>query len=66
MGGAHAFLERFGGHKHATFRYSLDLTAFRRRHLAERAQAAAVTVYHALPERTRSRIKRLLSRDLRN
>jgi hypothetical protein len=27
MAAAHTFLRRFGGHAHATYRYSLDLTA---------------------------------------
>ncbi len=63
MGGAHTFLARFGGKRHAILRYSFDLTVFRRRHLAEAAQAGAVTVYHVLPERARRTVKRLLHRD---
>jgi lipid II:glycine glycyltransferase (peptidoglycan interpeptide bridge formation enzyme) len=63
MAGAHKFLQGFGGTRHATYRYSLDLTAFRRRDVAEIAQAAAMGVYRALPERARAGLKRLLRVD---
>jgi hypothetical protein len=63
MGGAHAFLQRFGGHWHGTYRYSLDLTAFRVRDLAETGRDVAVRVYLALPRRTRQGIKKLLRLD---
>jgi hypothetical protein len=59
MAAAHTFLQRFGGHPHAMYRYSLDLTTFRRRHLAETARAAAVTVYHALPQRAQMGVRKL-------
>lgn len=60
MGGAHTFLQRFGGHRHATYRYSLDLTAFRVRDLAETGLDVALRVYHALPERARQGLKKLI------
>jgi hypothetical protein len=60
MAAAHTFLQRFGGHQHATYRYSLDLTAFRRRDLAESARTAAVRIYQALPPRAKSGLKKLL------
>ena len=60
MAGAHTFLRRFGGHRHATYRYSLDLTAFRVRDLAETGRDVAVRVYQALPPRARQRIRKLL------
>ena len=63
MGGAHAFLQRFGGHWHGTYRYSLDLTAFRVRDLAETGRDIAVRVYLALPRRARQKIKKLLRLD---
>jgi Acetyltransferase (GNAT) domain len=59
-GAAHAFLQRFGGHRHATYRYSLDLTAFRVRHLAETGREVAARVYQALPQRARQGIRKLL------
>jgi hypothetical protein len=65
MGAAHTFLQGFGGRPHATYRYSLDLTAFRRRDLAETARAAAVSVYHALPQRAKPFFKKLLRVDRR-
>lgn len=58
MAGAHTFLQRFGGHQHATYRYSLDLTAFRRRDLAEIGHAIAVRVFKALPQRTGKGLKK--------
>jgi hypothetical protein len=63
MAAAHTFLQRFGGHSHATYRYSLDLTAFRRRHLAETARAAAYAVYHAMPQRAQMGLKKLFRVD---
>lgn len=63
MAAAHTFLQRFGGHRHATYRYSLDLTAFRRRDLAEKGHAIALRVYHALPQGARERLKKLLNVD---
>jgi Acetyltransferase (GNAT) domain len=60
MAGAHPFLERFGGRAQSTYRYSLDLTALRRRDLAELVHAVAVNVYHAIPERARLSLKKLL------
>jgi|HubBroStandDraft_4_1064222.scaffolds.fasta_scaffold40091_2 hypothetical protein len=61
MAAAHTFLRRFGGHQHATYRYSLDLTAFRVRDLAETGRDVAFRVYQALPPRARQRIKKLAS-----
>jgi hypothetical protein len=58
MAGAHTFLQRFGGPHHATYRYSLDLTAFRHRDLAEAGHAVAVRLYLALPQRVRERLKK--------
>jgi len=63
MAAAHTFLQRFGGNRHATYRYSLDLTAFRRRDLAEKGRAVALRIYHALPQGTRERLKKLLNVD---
>ena len=63
MAAAHTFLQRFGGHRLATYRYSLDLTAFRRRDLAESGRAAAVRIYRALPQGMRGRLKKLLNVD---
>lgn len=63
MGAAHTFLQRFGGQRHATYRYSLDLTAFRVRDLAETGRDVAVRAYQALPQRARKRIKKLLRFD---
>jgi hypothetical protein len=63
MAAAHTFLQRFGGHQHATYRYSLDLTTFRRRDLAEKGRAVALTIYHALPPGARERLKKLLNVD---
>jgi hypothetical protein len=62
-GAAHTFLQRFGGHRHATYRYSLDLTPFRVRDLAETGRHVAVRVYQALPQRARQRVKKLLRSD---
>jgi hypothetical protein len=62
MGGAHTFLRRFGGYQQATYRYSLDLTAFRVRDLAETGRDVAVRVYLRLPPRARRGIKKLLRR----
>jgi hypothetical protein len=63
MAGAHTFLERFGGHRHATVRYSLDLTVLHRRDLAETGHAVALRVYKALPQRARKQLKKLLRDD---
>jgi hypothetical protein len=63
MGAAHTFLQRFGGHRHATYRYSLDLTPFRVRDLAETGRDVAVRVYQALPPRARQGIRKLLRFD---
>lgn len=60
MAGAHTFLQRFGGRVHSTYRYSLDLTVLRRRHMSEWAHGVAVRVYHAIPERGRVALKKLL------
>jgi hypothetical protein len=62
MAGAHTFLQRFGGEVHPTYRYSLDLTTFRRRDLAESAHAIAIRTYRALPNVAKSTIKKLLQR----
>jgi hypothetical protein len=62
MAGAHMFLQRFGGQRHATYRYSLDLTAFGVRDLAETGHEVAVRVYLRLPRRARQGIKKLLDR----
>jgi hypothetical protein len=62
MAGAHTFLQRFGGQVHPTYRYSLDLTTFRRRDLAESARAIAMRTYQALPDKAKSTIKKLLNR----
>jgi hypothetical protein len=64
MATAHTFVRRFGGYRHATYRYSMDLTAFRVRLLRETGRAVAVRVYHALPQRARQRIKELLTETL--
>lgn len=63
MGAAHTFLQRFGGDRHTTYRYSLDLSAFRVRDLAETGRDVVTRVYHALPERARQGLKRLLRVD---
>jgi hypothetical protein len=63
MGAAHTFLQRFGGHRHATYRYSLDLTPLRVRDLAETGRDVAVRAYQALPQRARRRVKKLLRFD---
>jgi hypothetical protein len=63
MGAAHTFVQRFGGQQHATYRYSLDLTPFRVRDLAETGRGAAVRVYQALPMRARQGLKKLLRFD---
>jgi Acetyltransferase (GNAT) domain len=63
MAAAHTFLQRFGGLRHPTYRYSLDLTTFRRRDLAEKSRAVALRMYHALPQRARERLKKLLKVD---
>jgi hypothetical protein len=63
MGAAHTFLQRFGGHRHETYRYSLDLTAFRVRDLAETSHDVAMRVYQALPQRARQGVKKLLRFD---
>jgi Acetyltransferase (GNAT) domain len=63
MGAAHSFLQRFGGHRHTTYRYSLDLTALRVRHLAETGRDVAVRVYKALPQRAQQRLRKLLRFD---
>jgi hypothetical protein len=63
MAAAHTFLQRFGGDRHATYRYSLDLTAFRRRDLAEKGRAVALKIYRALPHGARERLKKLLNVD---
>jgi hypothetical protein len=60
MGGAHTFIRRFGGRWHSTYRYSLDLTAFRVRDVAETGRDVAVRVYQALPRRALQGIKKLL------
>jgi hypothetical protein len=65
MAAAHTFLQGFGGQRHTTYRYSLDLTTFRRRDLRETARAAAMSVYHALPQQARRGLKKLLSVDRR-
>ena len=64
MAAAHTFLQRFGGQRQATYRYSLDLTAFRVRDLAETGRDVAVRVYQALPQRARQGIKKLLRFDV--
>ena len=63
MAAAHTFLQRFGGRRHATYRYSLDLTTFRRRDLAEKGRAFALKLYHALPPGARERLKKLRNAD---
>jgi hypothetical protein len=63
MAAAHLFLQRFGGQRHATYRYSLDRSPFRLRDLAETGHAVAMQVYHALPPRARDGLKKLLRVD---
>jgi hypothetical protein len=63
MAAAHTFLQRFGGQQHATYRYSRDLTAFRRRDLAEKGRSIALRIYHALPQRAREKLKKWLNSD---
>jgi Acetyltransferase (GNAT) domain len=60
MGAAHTFLRRFGGCSHATYRYSLDLTVFRVRDIAETGRDVAARVYLRLPQGARQGIKKLL------
>jgi hypothetical protein len=62
LAGAHTFLQRFGGEQHATYRYSLDLTALGVRDLAETGHDVALRVYLGLPRRARQGIKKLLRR----
>jgi hypothetical protein len=63
MAAAHTFLQRFGGERRATFRYSLDSSPFRVHDLAEMGHAVAMRVYHALPPRARDTLKKLLRRE---
>ncbi len=60
MAGAHVFLQRFGGERHAVYRYSLDRSPFRVHDVAEKCQTVAIQLYHALPPRAREGLKSLL------
>jgi len=60
MTGAHYFLQAFGGQQRPTVRYSLDLTTFRRRDLAQSARDTALAVYRALPEPAKRGLKKML------
>jgi Acetyltransferase (GNAT) domain len=63
MAAAHTFLQRFGGERRPTYRYSLDRSPFRVHDLAEMGHAVAMQVYHALPPRAREGLKKLLRPD---
>jgi hypothetical protein len=60
-GASHAFMQKFGGEVHATYRYSLDRTILRRRDAAERLRAAAMRLYHRLPASVTKRTRKLIS-----
>jgi hypothetical protein len=59
MAASHFFLRTYGGELHPTYRYSLDRTFLRRRHLGEKLRGSALRTYRRLPDRLQGAIKRL-------
>ena len=64
--GAHFFLQKFGGHIQTTYRYSLDLTLFRRHDMKERLQQVAMRGFRKLPEGAKQALRNLLHRNNEN
>lgn len=60
MAGAHFFLQKFGGHVHVTYRYSLDRTILRRRDAVDSLRSAAQRAYKRLPPSIQLKAKKLL------
>jgi hypothetical protein len=58
MGGAHLFLQMFGGRQLPTYRYRLDRSLFRRHELYEGMRAALAGLWRRLPGFIQERIRR--------
>lgn len=58
MGGAHLFLQMFGGRQLPTYRYRLDRSLFRRHELQEHMRAALAGLWRKVPGVIRDRIRR--------
>lgn len=62
MGASHPFLQRFGGTIEASYRYRLDQTLMRRYDSTEAISKAVLSMYRAIPEPARDKVKQMLGR----
>jgi len=61
MGGAHFFLQKFGGRLLPTYRYRLDRSLFRRHDVREGLRAALAGLFRKLPGSIQARVRRAAS-----
>ena len=60
LGGAHLFVRRMGGSIAPVYRYRVDRTLLRRHELKEALEKSGRTMFNALPNRLKTRVRRAL------